>query len=326
MNGSRLLLAGVVAGTGVVLAMVAFRGYVTDTPGNTVLPIDASTKTLRVAFPFVVTYTSELLGQSLGSESERRIPVGEADRSAVKWSLQWIKKVINQEWLPEDGLSEESLILVRGEGNCPDVARATWQYHGYQIDVSQIQTNVVIRVVPPEGTNMGSTLPEKVTLVKEICARLFVNQSLRYGPSEVMVPVKDLASKICDYSFRPMNIRELSDGVIGLPLTRHQAGVQYSTNSETADRPDNPLWSQTSGSWGYWWRHVCWWHDGNGVGFFFPKCEVGPFALDHFTFGTLHWLEPESAAADQGQQVLTTEKTEESRTQRDGGDGESQNE
>jgi hypothetical protein len=257
--------------------------------------IDARAKTLSAALPGPVRYASADWDQAV--LAARRISVEDANPRAVDFGLKWIKRVLKPARLPRGGLSAGSLVLVRGEAGQPDVARATWQHGGYELRVSQVEAIVVIKVTPPRGTNTDATLSEKVSFVQRVCGQLFADQDLRYalpeGSGFKQVAVRDLARKISEYSFHRVNIKVFPDGIVGVPVTREQAGVKYPGTREkidAQDRADNPNWDETTSSWSYWWRHVSWWHDGPTIGFFFAKHEAGMVRLHNFWAGHLDWL------------------------------------
>jgi len=265
------------------------------TPRGPTAPIDAWATTLVDALPPGVTYANARWDKAI-LDGPRRIPVETGNRWKTETVLSWVRRVMHPKWYPEKGLSSDSLIMIRGEDGRPDVVRVTWQTHGYQIDVSQLAPIMVIGVTPVGKTDMGKTVREKISFVRGICAELFTDQDVRGGQG-TRIPVKQLADKIWHYSFRSENVRVFNDGIVGWPVTEEQAGVWHPGDTrdgkdiDLENRPDNPSWDQSLSSWAYWWRHVCWWHDGATIGFYFPKMEAGPIRITYFSERPLRWLE-----------------------------------
>lgn len=287
----RVLLYSCVLLEGMVLAS-AFGNL---EPANITVARIKSAKTLTEALPRPVRYaTAEINATVL--IGPRRIPIDGSSKVAVDHVLRWINRTISPTWRPaKPAVLRASLVMIRGEDKTPDIVRTTWSKDDYEIEVSQTLTVMVIKITPKAGTDMGKTLDEKIAYARNICSQVFADRDKRQSVGKT-VPVTQIVAKVCKYSFRPDLVRELSDGIVGMPITRQQAGVVRPRRpaSETIAamaRADNPTWDRSFLSWSYWWRHVAWWHDGASVGFFFPKYEAGPMAFDVNSTGPLRWIE-----------------------------------
>jgi len=223
-------------------------------------------------------------------------------------SAEWVRKVLNPTWLPEEKkYIEDNLIMIRNEFDEFDVTRVQWTENGYNIKVSQTAGIIAIKLTPLESKGLGETVEQKRQFARALARQTFNNTGMRYGlrysvdekgkrtKQTVKVPVKDLATKISDYSFRPNLVRQFPDGIGGEATTMEDEGIAWVSREgndvEVEYREDNPDWHKSQYSWAYWWRHVCWWHDGKSIGFFTLKTEDESWNANYSDkFGT-RWFE-----------------------------------
>lgn len=229
-------------------------------------------------------------------------------RSAKDGSIGWIKKILNPEWLPsEKGYFENHLIMIRNEFGEFDVVRVEWTKNGYQLQVSQTAGITAIKLMPLDQREMGETVQQRIELAKKLCGQIMNDTGMRYGihrvvsdkgkalTKSVKVSVKGLSAKICDYSFRPRLVREFPDAIVGVAATMEDEGLPRK-RQDSADvahelREDNPDWDKSASSWGYWWRHVSWWHDGKSIGFFTLTTEGGAWSANYRDNMGANWFE-----------------------------------
>src|SRR4030042_6840042 len=225
-----------------------------------------------------------------------------------KESIDWIKKVLNPAWLPETkDYLQDNLIMVRNEYDEFDVTRVQWTKNRYIIKVAQTASIITIKFTPIESTNVGETTEQKREFAKALCRQIVNSSGIRYGIRHVVdkkgklvkrpinVAVKNLAAKICGYFFRAELTREFPDGVIGVAPTPEQEGIPWTPRDgndvNARNLEDNPNWDKSWSSWGYWWRHVCWWNDGKSIGFFMLRKEAGAIGINYWdNFGS-RWFE-----------------------------------
>ncbi len=225
-------------------------------------------------------------------------------RLARKMSAIWIRKILSPDWLPREQTPlGANLIMIRNEFGDFDVSHVQWATNGYVIKVSQTAGIFAVKLTPLDNNSVPETPEEKREFAKALGAQIFNNTGMRYGiryslnkegkriKKRLKVPVKDLAAKICDYSFRAELTREYPDGIVGLAARKEDEGITGNSPDrdvvEQENLEDNPNWHKLRYSWGYWWRHVCWWHDGKSIGFFTLKTEAGSWAADYSdNFGT----------------------------------------
>jgi len=219
-------------------------------------------------------------------------------------SVEWVRKVLNPTWLPEEKkYIEDNLIMIRNEFDEFDVTRIRWIKNGYNLEVSQTAGIIAIKLTPLKSVDMGKTADQKREFAKELSRQIVNNTGMRYGlryglddkgkpvKTPVKVPVKDLPAKICGYSFRPELVRQFPDGIAGEATTMEDEGIAWVSREgndvEVEYREDNPDWHKSQYSWAYWWRHVCWWHDGKSIGFFTLKTEDESWSANYSdNFGT----------------------------------------
>ena len=273
---------------------------------NAETPVKRSAKSLNKALPERVVHLFSWPDVSILS-GPNRVSGDETRRIALvkTSSIEWIKKVLNPTWLPTgERYLEENLIMIRDEFGPFDATRVEWQKNNYVIQVSQTAGILAIKLTPLKSVDMGKTADQKRGFAKELCRQIVNSTGMRYGlryglddkgkpvKKPVKVTVKDLPAKICGYSFRPELARQFPDSnMAGASPTPEEEGVPLTARNgsdiDAENRADNPNWDSSLSSWGYWWRHVCWWHDGKSVGFFTLKKESGAVSLDYWdTFGS----------------------------------------
>jgi len=221
-------------------------------------------------------------------------------RYAKRNSLEWIRKVLSRGCLPTEGYLEGNLIMIHDEFELFDVTRVEWEKNGYRVQVSQTAGVMAIKVTPLEAAKVEG-VEQKKAMAGRLCAQFISDTGIRYGKVEknrrTEVPVEGLTEKILEYSFHPELVREFPDGIIGVATTPDREGIPGTTAERKAEAErtgKKPEWDNSSASWGYWWRHVCWWHDGTSVGFFMLKADGGCWNANYWdTFGTTWFEKPE---------------------------------
>ena len=262
-----------------------------------------SAETFGEALPRIVVSLSEWPGEEVLFGRKR--VAGDENRYAARAknrSIEWIEKVLSPKWLPADtSVLADQLIMLRDEIGLLDVTRVQWERNGYSIQLSQTLGIIAVELRPLGSANMGTTTDERRRFAADLCAGVVRDTGMRYGPQDergrhVIVPVTDLAEKIRGYSFRPELMRQFPDGIAGVSPEPFQEGLPLTRDGRDVDienRVDNPEWDKSTSSWGYWWRHVCWWHDGRSVGFYTLKVEAGSWAGDFSEEHGESWFEGE---------------------------------
>ncbi len=261
-------------------------------------PIDEKADTLSAAFPPLVSYVATWPGADVLA-GPGRVPVEEG-KGAANHSVYWLEKVVNATMRPVTNKTfRQSLILLKGGTETPDVVRVQWTKDGYVFQASQSLAVMTIRVVPPPGTDLGQTVEAKRRYAASLARRIFADTDTRAGPNATRVAVKGLAKKIVAYSFRPAKSRELKDAVVGAAVTKEDEGVtppHSGAEIDAENRAGNRHWDRSSSSWSYWWRHVSWWNDGKSVGVVILKHEAGSIRLDYYVSPALNrWFSPRKA-------------------------------
>jgi len=233
--------------------------------------------------------------------SPKRVSGNESRRiaGAKRSNVGWVRKVLEPTWLPEDkSYLGDNLIMIRNEFNEVDVTHAQWAKNGYNIEVSQTRSIIAIKFTPLQSKNMGETVGQKIEFTKALAHQILNKTGMRYGSQDsidekgtavkkhVKVPVRNLHEKICSYSFRRELVSTFPDGIIGTAATMEDEGIPWTNQTGEAinaeNREDNPNWDKTRSSWSYWFRHVCWVHDGKSIGFFTLKREADAIAIDYW--------------------------------------------
>lgn len=57
------------------------------------------------------------------------------------------------------------------------------------------------------------------------------------------------------------------------------------------NRADNTNWDNSLSSWGYWWRHICWWNDGKSIGIYLLKHESESWLPEYNSTIDEYWFE-----------------------------------
>ena len=255
------------------------------------IPIRKSAKTVKNALPVQVTRLIQWPEESSMKDFKKLSDkAGKELKNAKPNSIRWINKILHPSWLPEEkDYFENNIVFIQDEFDFIDVARVGWNKNGYRIEISQTYGIITVKLTPDKNDKYAKTISERNKLVKSICRQIFCNVWYRFGinknKKQAKVKVTEIAEKISKYSFRPDFMLTFFDGVIGLPTTPEAEGLKY--KSETREeqskinREDKPEWENSRRSWGYWWRHVCWWHDQDGFGFFMLKIEAGPYVVHY---------------------------------------------
>lgn len=229
-------------------------------------------------------------------------------RSAKNGSILWIGKVLSPEWLPtEKEYLKNNLIMIRNEFGEFDVTRVEWTKKSFQVQVSQMAGIIAVKLTPLDQRNTGETVEQKIAFAKNLCGQIVNNNGMRRASrhsvddkgkvvkKNVKVAVHDLSAKIRDYSFRTGLVRQFPDGIIGIAATKEDEGIRHgprdSNDVDRENREDNPKWDKSPSSWGYWWRHVSWWHDGNSIAFFTLQTESGAWAANYWDNMGDSWFE-----------------------------------
>ena len=268
-----------------------------------------SANSLNEAMPERVVHLFSYWPDAVVLSGPNRVSGDESPQLALvkKSSVEWIKKVLNPTWLPMKEYLEENLIMTRDELGLFDVTRIRWIKNGYNVEVSQTAGIIAIKLTPVKSVDMGKTADQKREFAKELSRQIVNNTGMRYGlryglddkgkpvKKPVKVTVKDLPAKICGYSFRPELVRQFPDGIAGVATTMEDEGIAWISRDgndvEVENREDNPDWDSSLSSWGYWWRHVCWWHDGKSVGFFTLEKEADAVDLNYWDEFGSRWFE-----------------------------------
>jgi hypothetical protein len=215
--------------------------------------------------------------------------------------IEWIKRIVNPDWLPkEENYIKDRLIMIKNETDQLDVCRISWAFNDYNIQVSQTFSIMTIKLTPVKNSTVGETFDERISFVKALCRQIFNDTAFRWGTYDPnrggvnKVPVKNISSKILDYSFRNNLTHRFPDGVVGEAVDKDTEGIKSPRNgieTNAENKPDNSNWDKTASSWGYWWRHVCWMNDGKSIGFFLLKEENGAVKIDYNTTIDNSWFE-----------------------------------
>lgn len=221
--------------------------------------------------------------------------------TARKHASRWIKRVLAPECRPESEKEiQRALILLRDEFDSFDTIRAQWIRDEYRIEVSQTLFVMTIKCTPLKERAVGQNLSEKISFARQCCMKLFNPNGQRGGldrnKKPVIVPVKNINAFIAENSFRGNLTFEFGDDVVGLvPDITNSPDIVLSQRGKDRDAEniaDNPHWQESLSSWGYWWRHVSCWDDGNSVVFFLLKSNAGPIQASYYyeSSGVKNWF------------------------------------
>lgn len=221
--------------------------------------------------------------------------------TARKHASRWIKRVLASECRPKSEKEiQKMLMLLHDEFDSFDTIRAQWIRDGYRIEVSQTLFVMTIKCTPSEKRALGQNLSERISLARQLCMKLFNPNGQRSGldrnKKPVMVPVKNINAFIAGNSFRGDLTFEFGDGVVGrVPNITNSPDIVLSQRGKDRDAEnsaDNPNWQESLSSWGYWWRHVSCWNDGNSVVFFLLKNNAGPIQASYYyeSSGVKNWF------------------------------------
>jgi len=222
-------------------------------------------------------------------------------------SVSWIKKVLSPGWLPtEKEYLKNNLIMIRNEFGKFDVTHVEWGKKGYKVQISQMAGIITIKLTPLFQQKIEETTYDKVKFAKDLCGKIVNDSGHRFAlrvednngriiKKTVKIPVHGLSQKICSYSFQNGLVHEFSDGIIGIPVSKNKDDLrQKNRNRNEIDDEnieDNPDWHKSASSWGYWWRHVSWFHDKESISFFILKTEGGAWNANYWDNFGKRWFE-----------------------------------
>lgn len=189
----------------------------------------------------------------------------------------WIGRVLAPSWLPP---KHTEMFFSPSETRHQDVFRMKWQSNDYEIEVSQTERILVMRLIPSDNKGTGANADDRLKTAHDICLKVFTDVGRWWCPEiSDSVPVSDLAQKIASYSFSSSTTRTLEGGILfGRPKTREDEGVKrlQADNERVKEQmADNPMWDKSHESWRYWFRKVYWWNDGKSVVILLMKKERG---------------------------------------------------
>lgn len=179
---------------------------------------------------------------------------------------RWIKSVLSPEWQPDDAAE---MLFLRDEFDDVDTARIRWRHEGYDIQVSQTASTMVIQVTPVAAGDAGEDTQERISTAREISNAIFAENGSIYRltiEGEQRIPVPGVRAAILSSSFDSDEIKTLpGDGSVWHVPSRL-------ANTVRNDRSDRGL-ADSDEMRGFWFRNMYWWNDGRSVGFYFVKVE-----------------------------------------------------
>lgn len=206
-----------------------------------------------------------------GSNLVSRDSDGRAD-AAREQSIEWIRKMLRTEWLPEDPqVLGREIVLVRREYGKLDATHVRWTKNGYTIQVSQTRGTIAIRLNPLAHGQVPETAEEKATYARGICRQLLPDDYMLERGGGDKKAVK-LHSEIEDRSFSRAIVRQLSNGVVAGAAWRpflEKQGVALGLPG----RPPPAGPQATNRFLRTWWGLMGWFTDGRQLGLWTYKTE-----------------------------------------------------
>ena len=149
---------------------------------NAELLLKRSAKSLNEALPVRVVHLYNYWPNEVDISNPNRVS-GDENRHtdwAKRSSIDWIKKVVHSEWLPNKAeYLEENLIMIRNEFGEFDITHIQWTKNEYSIKISQTAGIIMIKLLPLANTDMGKTTEEKMQFTKELSSLIFNNTGMR---------------------------------------------------------------------------------------------------------------------------------------------------
>jgi len=191
-------------------------------------------------------------------------------------SIEWVKKVVDPNWLPDDpNYFNNNIIMIQNEYGPIDATHIRWNRSGYIIEVTQTMTVFAVKLTPLETATMADTTAAKKERVRRICLNI-INE---YVDIEVVGPVssqiirKNIRPVLLEASFDKASIQNFDDGV-------HSWCKAPDTTSQSDQADFN-----------YWWRRINWWTDGKIVGIYTLKTEGGAWEAGYSAGMDNNWFE-----------------------------------
>jgi hypothetical protein len=204
--------------------------------------------------------------------------VSEETRGAVYSSIEWIRTIIRQKWLPprpEDVLGSK-LLLFKGAFNGLDASYIEWERNGYCFRVSQTSTVIYIAITAKKGRLTEANVEAMRKASRELAAEMIK------GTPEAMIPngVRDLnvapqgtKAILMRSCFDDALVEGFKDGIVAKPA-----------RIDSRDYLDAQRES-------FWWGIMRWWTDGRTLGLFTVKVRFSQWAPSYRAdVFDKHWL------------------------------------
>ncbi len=188
----------------------------------------------------------------------QRLPVPAGAFWPVEHTLEWIAKTIAPNWLPEDDLRSQ-IVLIRREYGPLSASHVRWEKNGYRIEVTQTRGIIVIKLTPMDsGIARAESLPDYAW---QMCERVIRDSYEREDLMGGKKRVSDIHGFIREYSFSCGWVGAVQGGMAGAPWS--DFSKELGLLEKDPVRPYNLMW----------YTRVGWYTDGRMVAFWAPKTE-----------------------------------------------------
>ena len=206
--------------------------------------------------------------------------------NASKWairvsrnSIEWVRKVIDPEWLPDnpEKTLRSELVLLEKAYDGLDTSHIEWEKNGYCLRVSQTKTVFCLSIMPVHGKIVGGDMAAKRKASQGIVSKLvndIAEVRTAIKPGGANIAIGGTKTILMRSSFEEASIKQFDHGIVARP-------AKIDINNELDDvRTD------------FWWRRMGWWTDGQTVGIFAPKAEGGAWVAHYGSELDKYWLSP----------------------------------
>ncbi|MFA6134092.1 MAG: carboxypeptidase regulatory-like domain-containing protein [Phycisphaerae bacterium] len=205
-------------------------------------------------------------------------------RAASEWtvrahrnSIEWIERVIDPRWLPENPNQTlgVKLVLLHDADDGLDTSHVEWEKNGYRLRVSQTETVFYLDVTPAHGKISEGDANAKRMASRDIASSLLndvAEVKTSMGDGEVNIATGGTKRVLLASSFDAATVKQLDDGIVAVP------GPFDARNPLDCARLN------------FWWYLMGWWTNGQTLGLFTLKTEGGAWLAGYGSSADARWF------------------------------------
>jgi hypothetical protein len=213
---------------------------------------------------------------------------------AKRYSIEWILKIINPRWLPDNPKEtlDDKLVLLEDAYDGLDTSHVEWQKDRYIFRVSQTRTVFYLDVTPTQGSIAEGKSDDIKKAVRELTS-IIIKDNINYKSSSGNdIIAKNTLPILLNNCFDEARVKQYDDILVGKP--KDLTAVSTRDTNLTLNEKLDLKYSE------YWWRKISWLTNGRTFGLFTLKDEGGAW-LPSYNGPDKDWFRKEKVKADKSQ-------------------------